>query len=167
MPLIMATLQAGLVQVFKSQPSTPTDAANKIAAEYDKYCKNAMAAPGLPVFTGAEKTAFEGLILAALSLGENGSAQAVAQAFGDAVNAYWMLPPVPFVGGPATGMVTAIPGAMAIVAPLAAALGNTNNTEDSIALQIATQLDIATKTVLVTYTTPPPPAGPPPPALVL
>jgi hypothetical protein len=167
MPLVMATLQAGLAQVFRSQPSSPADVARQIATEYDNYCKTAMAAPGLPVFTGAEKPAFEGLIFAALSLGENGSAQAVAQSFGDAVNAYWLLPPVPFVGGPATGVVTAVSGAMAIVAPLAAALGNTNNTEDSIALQIATQLDIATKTVLVTYTTPPPPAGPPPPALVL
>ena len=163
----MDTLKAGLANVFKSQPGSPADAARGIADAYDTYCQAGLAAPGKPIFTGAEKKAFEGIILGALSLGDKGSSAKVAEAFSTALETYWMAPPVMFSGGPATGVVTAAPGAKAIIAPLTAALSNTENTEDLIAASIATQLDIATKTVLVTYSTPTPPAGPPPPATVV
>jgi hypothetical protein len=167
MPLVMATLATGLAKVFRDQPSSGADAASKIAQEYDKYCKGAVAAPGLPIFTGVEKTNFENILAPTLSSPDAGDPNIVAAAFGSAVQAYWMSPPVMFSAGPASGVVTLVSGAMAIVAPLGAALSNTGNTEDVIGQLIATQLDLATKTVLVTYSTPPPPAGPPPPALVL
>jgi hypothetical protein len=167
MPLVMATLATGLANVFKSQPSSGADAASKIAQEYDLYCKAAMAPPGAPIFTGAEKSTFEGLLAQALASPDAGDANVVAAAFSSAVQAYWMSPPVMFSGGPATGLVTAVTGATAIISPLGAALLNTQNTEDTIGQLIATQLDLATKTVLVTFSTPPPPTGPPPPALVI
>lgn len=167
MTLVAATLAVGLANVFRSQPVIGADAANKIANEYDIYCKMALAPPGAPVFTGMEKNTFEGLIAAALATADTGSAAMVATAFANAVQAYWLAPPVQFSGGPAIGMVTAVPGAQSIVGPLSSALSNTQNTEDIIGQIIATQLDIATKTVLVTFTAPPPPAGPPPPAMVL
>jgi hypothetical protein len=167
MPLVMATLATGLANVFKSHPSSGAEAASKIAQEYDTYCKAAMAPPGAPIFTGAEKSTFEGLLAPALASPDAGNANVVASAFSCALQAYWMTPPVMFSGGPATGVVTAAPGASAIISPLGAALTNTHNTEDMIGQLIATQLDLATKTVLVTFSTPPPPAGPPPPALVI
>lgn len=167
MPLVSSTLAVGFANVFKSQPGSGQETASKLAQEYDKYCKAAMAPPGAPIFTGSEKTAFEGILAPALASADTGNATVVAAAFGNAVQAYWMMPPVQFSGGPAIGMVTAVPGAQAIVSPIAAALINTQNTEDSIGNILATQLDIATKTVLVTYTAPPPPTGPPPPALVV
>lgn len=167
MPLVVATLSTQLASVFKSRPSSGVEAAQKIADAYDAYCKTAVAAPGVPVFTGAEKMNFFGILSPALASADAGDPNVVAQAFSDALMAYWMSPPVMFVGGPASGMVTVVSGYSAIVTPIAVALKNTSNTEDSTGMQIATQLDIATKTVLVTYTTPPPPAGPPPPALVL
>lgn len=164
MPLVVSQLAAELASVFMSQPSSGADAAAQIAGAYDNYCKAAMAPPGMPVFTTAEKTTFQGILTPSF---EAGDANAVAQAMASALQAYWMTPPVNFVGGPATGMVTAVPGAMTIVSALAGALMNTENTEATAGQQIATQLDIATKTVLVTFTTPPAPAGPPPPALVV
>ena len=167
MPLIMATLATGLANVFKSQPSSGADAARAIANEYDKYCKTAAALPGLPVFTSLEKTTFEGILVPALSSPDAGNASVVASAFGNAVQAYWLSPPVMFSGGQAIGTVTAAPGALAIVQALTSAMLNTSNTEDVIGQLIAIQLDLATRSVLVTYTAPPPPAGPPPPALVL
>jgi hypothetical protein len=83
------------------------------------------------------------------------------------IMSYWMAPPVMFSGGPAIGVTTAMAGAMSIVSPLGAALSNTQNTEDAIGNQIATLLDAATKTVMVTFSAPPPPAGPPPPAFLI
>ena len=167
MPLVAATLAVGLAKIFRDQPVSGADAANKVAKEYDTYCKTALAPPGAPIFTGMEKNTFEGLIAAALATADTGSAAMVAMAFANAVQAYWLAPPVQFSGGPVMGMVTAVPGAQSIVGPLSSALSNTQNTEDTIGQVIATQLDVATKTVLVTFTAPPPPAGPPPPAMVL
>lgn len=166
MPVVMANLASGLANVFRSQPSSGAEAAQKITAEYDLYCKPAMAAPGLPIFTGAGKSAMEGLLAGALS-SNMGAAAAVAAAFSAGIQAYWLSPPVTFVGGPATGVVTAMPGAASVIAPLTAAFLNLANTEDTIAQAIASALDAATKTVLVTYSTPPPPSGPPPPATVM
>lgn len=167
MPLVVATLTVGLANVFKSQPGSGADAASMIAQEYDTYCKLAMAPPGAPIFTGTEKTTFETFLAAALASPDAGDANVVAAAFSSAVQAYWLTPPVMFVGGPVTGLVTAISGAAAIISPLGSALLDLQGTEDLTGQLIATQLDLATKTVLVTFTTPPPPAGPPPPALVI
>ena len=166
MPIVMAKLAKGLADVFRSQPDSGAMTASKIAQEYDLYCKPALAAPGMPIFTGAEKKALEGPLAAALS-NQNGTAAMVAQAFSMGIQAYWLAPPVIFSGGPASGVVTAMPGAAAVIAPLTAAFSNLNNTEDTIGQLIAAALDAATKTVLVTYATPPPPTGPPPPATVV
>jgi hypothetical protein len=159
-------LTAGIVSVLKSQPSTGALAAKKLALEYDKYCKTAMAPPALPIFTGVEAMSLEGPLAAVFS-GGTGPAPAVAQAWATGIQAYWLAPPVMFVGGPVSGVATAMPGAPASIAPITAALTNLGNTEETFAQQLATALDIATKTVLVTFATPPPPAGPPPPALVM
>lgn len=166
MPLNVQQLTQGLAAIFKSQPGSGSEAANKIAAEYDKYCKAGMAAPGAPVFVGVEAMSLEGPLAGALGSG-NGTAAAVAAAYATGIQTYWLVPPVVFIGGPASGLATAMPGAGAAVPLITTALSNTQNTEDSIASQIATALDTATKTVLVTFTTPPPPLGPPPPATVV
>jgi hypothetical protein len=165
MPLNKATLAKDIADVFKSQPDSGAVAAQKIAAAYDTYCKAGQALPGLPIFTGTEAKRFEAPIAAALSA--MAGASGVAAAFMAGFMAYWMSPPVMFSGGPAMGVVTAAPGGAAITGVLSGALANVQNTEDLIGDMIATALDTATKTVLVTYTTPPPPAGPPPPALVM
>jgi hypothetical protein len=167
MPLVMAALATELTSVFMGKPSSGADAASQVAGAYDNYCKAALAPPGLPIFTGAEKNTFQVILSLAWISVDTGDANITAQAIGDAIQAYWMSPPVMFVGGPATGLVTAVPGALSVVPAIAGALANTQNTDAVIGQQLATQMDIATKTVLVTYSTPPPPAGPPPPALVM
>jgi len=164
MALDAAGLANGLAAVFKGKPSSGADAAKKIAAEYDTYCKKGQAPPGLPVFTGVEASALEGPLASAMG-SPNGSAEAVAAAFAQGLKAYWLAPPVPFSGGPATGVVTAMPGADAVIGPITSALKNTSNTEEAIGGSIASALDAATKTVLVTYSTPTP--GTPPPATVI
>ena len=166
MPLNVQQLTQGLAAVFKAQPGSGAEAAQKIAAEYDKYCQAAMAPPGKPIFTTAEVKAFEGPLAGVLSSG-TGPAAAVASAISAGLQAYWLSPPVQFSGGPAMGMATAMPGAAAAIPALTAAFSNLANTEDSAAAAIAAALDTATKTVLVTFTAPPPPSGPPPPALVM
>jgi len=165
MPLNVATLAKGLAGVFKDQPDNGALAASKIAQEYDTYCKEAMAGAALPIFTTTEKTRMEGILAGALS-SSNGQAAMVAQAFSAAIQSYWLMPPVQFSGGPIMGMVTVMPGAAAVIPAITAGLSNVQNMEDSIGQIIASALDAATKTVLVTFTTPPPPAGPPPPAKV-
>lgn len=125
-----------------------------------------MAAPALPLFLGIEATAMEGILAPALA-SYNGSVSILAKAFADAITAYWLIPPVVFTAGPVMGMVTAIPGANAMIPGLTSGLSNQKNTEITASTMIGTQLDIATKTVMVTFTMPPPPTGPPPPAMVL
>ena len=126
MALDSAGLGKGIADVFKSEPSSGAQAAAKIAAEYDKYAKKGQAGPGLPLVSPAAKAAMEGALAGALA-SSVGSAAAVAAAFSSGLTAYWMSPPVPFSGGPATGVVTAVPGAGAIVGPLTGILKNTKN----------------------------------------
>jgi hypothetical protein len=159
-----SSLASGLEAIFKEQPSSGAQAASKIASKYDAYCKGGQAGPGLPLITPAAKKALEGHLAAAMAV-PAGDAVAVASAFSTGIMAYWMTPPVPCVGGAASGVVTAMPGAGAVVGPLTAAFKNTKNSETAIANQIASALDVATRTVLVTYATPTP--TPPPPATVM
>jgi len=165
MPVVVAQLASGLANVFRGQPGNGALAAMLIAGEYDAYCQAAMAPPGLPILTGAGKSALQGILTGALA-SSSGAAANVAQAFSTGIMAYWMSPPVMFVGGPASGVVTAMPGAPAVIGPITAALSNTMNSEDTIGQLIAAALDTATKTVLVTYATPPPPALPPPATVI-
>ena len=164
MPLVPAQLIQGLLAVFKSQPSDTMVAAQQIAMAYDAYCKTAVAPPGLPILTGFEAQVMAQVLAGGLSAG---AAPAVASAFGNGINSYWLTPPVIFVGGPAAGVATAVGGLGVLISGLTSVFANTNNTNESAATQIGTLMDAATKTVVVTYATPPPPAGPPPPALVL
>jgi len=164
MPLDMSSLARGLAAIFKSWPSNGTEAASKIAEEYDKYCRKGKAPPGSPVFTGAEKPALASVLAGAIGA-PGGSAAAAAAAFSSGIQAYWLSPPVPFVGGAASGVSSAMPGAAAIIGPLTGALSNLANSEEAIGQQIASQLDAATRTVLVIFATPT--SGPPPPATVI
>lgn len=166
MALVVATLTAGLTEVFSADNPSGAVAAQKIADAYDKYCKTAMASAAVPLFTGAESKVMMGIVAGALA-NNNGNAAAVAGAIQSGAQAYWMSPPVQFVGTPMVGMVSAMTGVAAIGPALTAALSNNNNQPATIAQMIATVLDAATKTVMVVFTAPPPPTGPPPPAMVM
>lgn len=164
MPLVVSGLASELAAVFASKPPSGAVAAQKIAAAYDNYCKAGLAGGIPPIFTGTEAKRMEGPLAGALA-SPNGTAAAVGAAFATGVNAYWLTPPVPFAAPPIAGVVTAVPGAAAVAAAVTGALSNLSNTEGSIGAQIAAALDLATKTVLVTFATPPP--VPPPPATVM
>lgn len=165
MPLVVADLIAGLTAVFQTMNPDGATTSQKIALEYDKYARKGVATPGLPVIPPTQMQALAAPLTAAMG-SPGGTPATVAQAYGVGIQAYWLSPPVPFVGGPAAGVVTAIPGAPVVVPQITAALSNLKNTAATVAQQIGTALDSATRTVLVTYATPPPPTGPPPPALV-
>jgi len=166
MPLVLAGLSAGLTRVFKSLPSSGALFADQFATEYDLYCKAAMAGAALPLFTGAEKQAMVPVLSGAFA-SPTGVAAVAAQAISMATMNFWLAPPIQFIGGPVMGMVTAAPGFASAIGGITSLLSNTNNTAETIGAGIAGLLDVATKTVLVTFTMPPPPAGPPPPAMVI
>jgi len=166
MPVVASQLAADLEAIFVGMPSEPAIAANLMAQAYDTYCKPAFAPPGLPVFTGTEKQKLELLLFKALADPAGGTGAKLAKAWADGIQLYW-LTPVPFSGGPASGVVTAMPGAAPIIPPLTGVFSNAGNSAMSCAQQVAQNLDAATKTVLVTYATPPPPTGPPPPSTVI
>lgn len=166
MPLNVQKLSIGLGSIFRSMPTSGAEAAMRIASEYDSYCRLGMAPPGLPMITPASLQALAASLSAVLGQ-PNGTAASVAAAFSSGIQAFWLSPPVLFVGGPASGVATAIPGASAAIPLITSALQNLANSEDTAAAQIAAALDTATRTVLVVYSTPPPPSGPPPPATVI
>jgi len=167
MPLVVAQLQAELAAVFLAQPDSGAKSAKDMAAAYDNYCKAGLAGGAVPVFTATEVKRLEGLLAGALADPKVGSAANLAMAWMNGLNSYWLAPPVQFATPPILGMVTAIAGIGAVSGGLTGVFSNTQNTEASAAQQIATILDAATKTVLVTFTAPPAPLGPPPPATVV
>jgi len=165
MPLDKSGLASELEAIFKDQLSSPAIVAQKMATAYDNYCQKGLAGGAKPILVG--KKALEGTLAAAIASPATGAPPTLAGAWSAGIQAYWLAPPVVFATPPISGLATTMPGAGAVVAALTAAFVNVANTEASIAQIMATTLDIATKTVLVTFTTPPPPAGPPPPATVL
>jgi hypothetical protein len=164
--LNVTSLQSGISSVFRAQLPSGSDVAKRIADEYNKYCSMAMAPPGKPIFKGIEKNVIRSALAACW--GQAGSSPAmVATILAQSVQAYWLAPPVMFTGGPAMGVAISMAGFAALVPAITAALSNLANSEDSAALALATALDVATRTVLVVYSTPTPPAGPPPPAMLI
>jgi hypothetical protein len=137
------------------------DAAKAFADAYANYASAAMAGPSTPIFTGAEKALMMTTLMGALS--PQGQAMTFAMAIQNAVMAYWTAPPVMFAPAPHPGMCLVMPGAAMIGPGIAGALANLKNTYDSIANQMATIIDAATKTALVTFIVPPPIPPPPPP----
>lgn len=167
MPLNSSSLAKELEAAFASQPESPALSAQKMAAAYDNYCKAGIAGGIPPLFTGAEVKRLEGILLGAIASPVGGGPPVIAAAWSAGIQSYWLTPPVPFLAPPIAGVTTAMPGAGAAIAVLSAGFLNVLNTEATIAQIMATALDIATRTVLVTFATPPPPAGPPPPATVI
>ena len=146
----------GFTQLFTSgHPQTPVDAAKKMASIYDQYAQLAMAGPSLPAFTGLEKGRLESLLLAALAVPLVGAPPLIAAAWANGMLAYWNTPPVPFVGPAVAGAVTLAVGCLSAIAPLTVVFSNPFNTPESAAVQIASALDIATRTVIVTIAPPP------------
>ena len=165
MPLLKVDLEKEFKTIFSEQ-NPPNIAAQKMAAAYDKYCQKGIAGGAKPVFTGSEVKKLEGILFAAIA-SPVGAPPILAAAWAAGIQAYWLTPPVVFQVVPIVGVASVMPGAVAVPAIMTAGFANILNTEDMIAKIMATTLDTATKTLMVTFTAPPPPAGPPPPTLLM
>ena len=152
MPLVSASLQKSLLDIYKAKPKSADEAAKKLAKAYDDYAKNAMALASTPVFTGMEVTLLEKTLRPALNV--PGAPPILALAWGLGVMSYWMAPPVAFVGAQA-GAVTLALVQPIIVPGLTACFLNLANTEETCAATMATILDAATKMILVALAPPP------------
>ena len=154
----MALLQPVLAGRLTSILSQPGDNAAAKAAEwasaYQTYAAPAMAGVLLPIFTGSEMPLFLGQISPVFN-NPNGTAVQFANALASAVETFWFLPPVPFAGGAFAGAVSGFPGKPALVAQLVAVLSNQYDNAAQPAQDIATALDVATRTVIVSFGPPP------------
>jgi len=165
-PLVVVTLGNALEAAFAAHSDSAAQVANDMATAYDSYCKAALAGGIPPLLTPAAKSALMGMLLGAIESG-NGTPAQMGQAWAAGIQMYWMSPPILFTAPPIVGTVTAMPGAASVPGAISGVLSNPLNTAATAAQGIAAALDVATKTVLVTFTAPPPPTGPPPPATVV
>lgn len=158
MPLVPTILQNEFLRVFKSTKNNTADSvARDLAGAYESYAQWASAGGiAFPAFTGLERLKLEKTLLAVMSFPKTSTSVATATALANGVMAFWQAPPVIF--GPATpGVVTMAAGvAPAILAPAIPLLSNPSNPTELVALSLATIVDAATRTVLVTLTLPPP-----------
>jgi len=155
MPVVVRQLASSLLQVMRSLEENAAVNAKKWADAYTDYAKPAIAGPAIPQWIGNESQKMSPVLQTAMKTPvPNPSAFATALATG--VEAFWLLPPVIFTPPGGAGAVTAFPGKPALIAGLTAVL-SAPQPEQAAAESIAAQLDIATKTVLVTYTIPPNP----------
>lgn len=152
MALQPAVLRAELTRIFSVSSGSPAEAAAKLAAAYGRYAQTATAGVVPWVPTGLEERRLRGVLV--VSLGPTGSAPVVARAWAQGVTAFWFAPPVVF----GVGAVTAVPGAALLLPTLTALFLSPRNSVVSAAASLASALDAATRTVLVTL----PPAGPVP-----
>lgn len=152
---LIQTVLAGRLTSILGQPGDNAQAkAVEWASAYQTYAAPAMAGALLPVFTGSEQALFLGKIAPVFN-NANSTAAQFANALAGAVESFWFLPPVPFAGPSLAGVVTGFPGKPALVAQLLGILANQYQQAAQPAQQIATALDIATRTVIVTFAPPP------------
>lgn len=156
MPMVSRQLAAALLQVMKGLERNVDQNAEKWSKAYVDYAKPALAGPAIPQWTGGEVAKMKPLLLPAMqapSLVPTNFAMALA----NAVEAMWLLPPIIFTPPGGAGAVTLFPGKPALIAGLTSVL-SAPKPESAAAEAIAAQLDVASRTVTVTYTIPP---GPP------
>lgn len=166
MPLNKAGLQKSLEKHFKAPSKNFKIPASTMAEAYFKYAKTANSCAGAinPASLAGKQATLAKAIEAAYTVSKDPAScmGLVSTAFA----AFWMLPPVAFIG-PTPGVVTAaVPATLmasllavsAINAGLAAAGAGQNATK--VASQWATALDTWTKTILAAHTPPSACAGP-------
>jgi hypothetical protein len=152
--LVQAVLAGRLTSIFSQPGDNAAVKASEWASAYQTYALPAMAGVLLPAFLGIEQDAFLATI-APIFNNPNGTVAQFANALANAVEAFWLLPPVLFAGPAVAGAVTSFPGKGALVAQLTGILSNQYQDAGTPARQIATALDTATRTVIVTFAPPP------------
>lgn len=154
MPLILPVLSGGLTRVLSQPGDNAAAKASEFASAYQSYAAPAMAGVLLPIFTGSEQPLFMNQLVPVFNNSQSTAVQ-FANAIASAVESYWFLPPVPFAGGPAVGAVTGFAGKAGLIAQLIGILSNQYDNAAQPAADIASALDTATKTVIVTFAPPP------------
>jgi hypothetical protein len=158
MPLVSALLEAQLAQTLVApHPATPFLAARELAKAYDLYAKAAIAGPTSPVFTGAEVNVLASALSPIISKPSQATPVDAGKAWADGVEAYWR--PVTFAGTGA-GIFQVFTGKASLISGLAAIFAAPNPNPSQPPRQLAQQLDLGTKTVIILVT---PPVGPPVP----
>lgn len=150
MALNMGQLKNQIQAVFDQRLASKPEIASKIARAYQSYAAAAQAPPGGPmILKGTESRLFE-LALTNLMQGQL-PAPAAAQALGNAILGFWLVPPVlSSAGGAATALVPA--------AAIAKMMATSVTDSSAAAASLAQALDLMTKTVFVTNP-PPLPSG--------
>lgn len=154
MPLIPATLTASLAAVLGGPSLSGAQKAQEFGTAYQTYALTATAGVLLPIYVGIEGRAMAARLTPVLGTQQQ-SPYEFARALAGGVEAFWLLPPVPFLGGVAAGSVTAFIGKAALVAAVAGILSSPTLRHEPVAAQLASALDVATRTVTVTFAPPP------------
>lgn len=154
MALVSASLTGSLTQVFANASDQGAVKAQEIAQAYQTYALSAMAGVLLPTFVGVEGQALAAKLIPVMQQSTE-SPSDFANALADGVEAFWLLPPVPFTGPAVAGVVTSFPGKGALVGALVAALSSPSQDGASVAARVAAALDTGTRTVIVTFAPPP------------
>ena len=154
MALIQAKLAGDLTRILQNPGSNAAEKAVEWANAYFSYAASVMAGVLVPTFLGIEQPAFLSKILPVFSNPQGTSIQ-FAEALTSAVEAFWLLPPVLFTGPGVAGAVTAFPGRLTLPLQLSGILSRRYKEVVSPARDIAMALDVATRTVVVTFAPPP------------
>jgi len=154
MSLISATLVSSLTTILGAPSTSGAEKAQQLGTAYQAYALTATAGVLLPIFVGIEGRVMAARLTPVLSA-THSTAYDFANALAGGVEAFWLLPPVPFTGGVAAGLVSAFIGKSALVAAVAGILATPTSLHGPVAIQLASALDVATRTVTVTFAPPP------------
>jgi hypothetical protein len=154
MALDSGGLIAALAAVFQAFPPTSATCASGMAAAYTAYASAGMFGSSTIVVTGANTSALEGLLLAAIAVPLTGNPASFGAAWAAGLTAFWTAPPIAVTGGQ-TGVVTAIPGAPAVAGAITAAAAVLGNTAPGFAAVLGGVLHTATLTTTATVAPPP------------
>lgn len=146
MALLQPTLAAGLATAFAGTNSF-AEAGAGWASAYATYALAAQANGIFPVFTGLEQQALTSALSAAFQAGVASEGATTFAVMELAFQAFWQLPPVAF----GAGVVTLAPPGLTALLEATRAPNLVAATSAVAASNVATALDIWTRTVTVTF----------------
>lgn len=152
MALNQASLASAFKDTFASLPSSASNAASSLAANYYTFASAGMFGSSVPGLTTAKRDAMASTLLAAIATPTSGAAATFAAAWATALTTFWVGVPVT---GAQAGATVGCPGAASLSPTLTTLFANTANTATSCGQGLAAALYTATMTVTAAVAPPP------------
>jgi len=142
-PLLPIILERGILNILRTKPASPAEAARMLSESYADYARNALSFGTPASFTGQEARQMARVMAKGFQNPETGTPSRGGGGIIGGITAFWLQPPVAFGYGPAS----LFAGAPALGSCMQASFPNPRVPEGLAAKKLANCLDKSTRLV--------------------